>query len=136
MNSRLVLERQEFTNESIIGSFYIDGEFVCYSLERPWIDNVPNISCVPEGVYELVYHKYKNRTDTFALKGGTVSHYPNDEFARNLILIHPANYPHELQGCIATGKDKDTDRMIDSGDAFKVLINNIISKNIDTIEII
>ena len=133
----LILERQEFSRDWIIGSFYYDGDFICYSLERPWLNNKPNESCVPEGEYELKYHRYKGRLDTYALIGETVSHFPSDK-QRNLILIHPANQVHELQGCIATGTTKlsGEGRMVKSFDAHKKLINTIISKNIDTITII
>jgi hypothetical protein len=135
MQNGLVLERQEYTDKSIIGSFYYDGEFICYSLERPWLDNAQNVSCIPAGEYELEYHKYKNKIDTWALIGETVDHYPGDK-QRNLILIHPANKPSELQGCIATGKKKGIDKMIDSRKGFNRLKNIIVSKSINYISII
>ncbi len=133
----LVLERQEFSKDWIIGSFYYDGEFICYSLERPYLDNAPNISCVPEGEYELKYHRYKGKLDTFALIGETVSHFPSDK-QRNLILIHPANKVHELQGCIATGTTKlsGEGRMVKSLDAHKKLMNIILVKNINELHIL
>ena len=133
--SEITLERQEFTDKQIIGSIYIDGDFICYSLERPWIDNKPNISCIPEGIYDLQYHRYKGRLDTYALTGDTVSHFPGDK-ARNLILIHPANRVEELQGCIATGSDKKDGEMVMSIKAHKKLMNAIKSKNVTTIKII
>ena len=133
----LVLERQDFSKDWIIGSFYYDGEFICYSLERPYLDNAPNISCVPEGEYELKYHRYKGKLDTFALIGETVSHFPSDK-QRNLILIHPANKVHELQGCIATGTTKlsGDGRMVKSLDAHKKLMNIILVKNINELHIL
>ena len=133
----LVLERQEFSRDWIIGSFYYDGEFICYSLERPWLNNKPFESCVPEGEYELKYHRYKGRLDTFALIGETVSHFPSDK-QRNLILIHPANQVHELQGCIATGTTKlsGEGRIVKSLDAHKKLMNVILTKNINNLSIL
>lgn len=137
MHSGLVLERQAFTDKSIIGSFYYDGDFICYSLERPWVNNEPFISCVPEGEYELKYHRYKGRLDTYALVGETVSHFPSDK-QRNLILIHPANKVNELQGCIATGTTKlsGEGRMVKSLDAHKKLMNIILVKNINNLSIL
>ena len=131
----LTLERQEFTDKWIIGSFYYEGDFICYSLERPWIDNKSNISCIPEGTYDLQYHKYKARLDTYALTGDTVSHFPSDK-ARNLILIHPANKVQELQGCIATGLDKKDGDMVSSAKAHKKLMSVIKDNSVRTIKII
>lgn len=133
--SELKLERQEFTDKQIVGSIYVDGDFICYSLERPWIDNAPNVSCIPEGIYDLQYHKYKGRLDTYALIGETVSHYPSDK-ARNLILIHPANRVEELQGCIATGTEKKDGDMVLSIKAFRKLMNAIEKNNITKITIL
>jgi len=78
MNAGLVLERQRFTDKSIGGSFYVDGEFICYSLERPWVDNKPFVSCIPKGVYTLVPHEYKGKLNTFALV--------NEELGKNQTL--------------------------------------------------
>ena len=131
----LTLERQEFTDKWIIGSFYYEGDFICYSLERPWIDNKSNISCIPEGTYDLQGHKYKARLDTYALTGDTVSHFPSDK-ARNLILIHPANKVQELQGCIATGSGKKDGDMVLSAKAHKKLMSVIKDNSVRTIKII
>ena len=133
----LILERQEYSRDWIIGSFYIDGEFICHSLERPWLDNKPFESCVPEGEYKLQYHSYKGRLDTYALIGETVSHFPSDK-ERSLILIHPANKVTELHGCIAPGLEKNSDEgmVLSSRKAHNKLMNIIVSKNIDTITII
>lgn len=136
MKPGLVLERQEHTNKSIIGSIYYDGEFICYSLELPWNNNKVGDSCIPPGVYDLEFHLYKGHTETWALFGETVSHWCDNTKQRCVIVIHVANSPDELDGCIAVGLDKDTDWLIDSEKAFKKLKNVIISKNIDKITII
>jgi hypothetical protein len=104
-------------------------------LERPWVDNKPNISCIPEGIYDLQYHSYKGKVDTYALIGETVSHFPGDK-QRNLVLIHPANKVEQLQGCIATGASKKDGIMLSSRNAHKKLMNVIQSKNITQIKIL
>ena len=133
----LVLERQEFSKDWIIGSFYYNGDFICYSLERPWLNNKAFVSCVPDGEYELEYHKYHGKLDTFALIGETVSHFDSGK-QRSTILIHPANVVSELEGCIATGTTKQSfkGRMIDSAKAHKKLMNVINAKSIETLKII
>ena len=72
-----------------------DGKYsiICYTIELPWKNNQPQISCIPEGSYEL-----KKR---YSQKHGhhlQVLNVPG----RNLILLHPANDAlKELKGCVA-----------------------------------
>ena len=80
----------------------------CFSLERGWLDNQSNISCVPEGVYEIVW-EYSPRFQTmlWELKG-----VPN----RSECKFHSANHWHQLNGCIALGRsitDFDNDGYVD-----------------------
>ena len=133
----IYMKRFALLESGTLGSMVLPSGLKLYTIERPWLNNEPFVSCVPEGVYTLEYHRYKGKLDTWALVGDTVSHFPSDK-ARNLILIHPANKVHELQGCIATGTDKKSGegRMVKSLDAHRKLMNVILSKNVDTITII
>lgn len=66
---------------------------VCNSIELPWLDNQPRISCIPEGRYELT-KRYSQRYGWHLL----VNHVVN----RNYILIHAYNDAiKESKGCIA-----------------------------------
>jgi len=73
-------------------------------MERPWMGNLPNLSCIPDGTYGLREHASPKYGDTYALINHEhgVGIYPGDS-RRSLILIHAANRPSELQGCIAPG---------------------------------
>jgi hypothetical protein len=75
------------------GELRCGGKTICYTIELPWLANQRNISCIPEGRYEL-----KKR---FVQKFGLhllVVNVPN----RSWILIHPANDAKtQLKGCIA-----------------------------------
>jgi hypothetical protein len=66
---------------------------VCNTIELPWLQNKRNISCIPEGRYELKMRETKKRGQHLLVvnvKG------------RDGILIHPANdAKKDLQGCIA-----------------------------------
>lgn len=68
-----------------------------YTVERPWKNNEPGVSCIPTGHYKL-------RKGTFMAGGG----YPDLELVdvpgRANIEVHAANYAKELKGCIAPGK--------------------------------
>jgi len=75
------------------GKLFINGSLLCYTIELPWRDNQPQVSCIPEGRYELI-KRYSPR----------LGHHLQVEHVagRDLILIHPANDAlKELKGCIA-----------------------------------
>ena len=67
-----------------------------FTVERPWLDNKPNISCIPDGIYKL------KRVDSprFGEDMWEIAEVPN----RSAILFHAANRPHELEGCVALGQ--------------------------------
>ena len=49
----LLLIRDTFSKESTIGELFLNGERICDTLENPYINNERNISCIPEGVYDV-----------------------------------------------------------------------------------
>lgn len=81
------------------------------SLERPWVGGstggMPGRSCVPCGTYQLVLHDSEAYPRTFALVNEAlgVYHYtvPSGRQGRTAVLVHAANRPEELRGCIALG---------------------------------
>jgi hypothetical protein len=48
----LVLHRAYF-EEGTNGTLFNSGKFLCHTIELPWNDNKRNISCIPEGTYEV-----------------------------------------------------------------------------------
>lgn len=96
------------------------GALQFQSIERPWIAAPPGLagahglSCVGPGIYELVKHDTEAHPRSFALVNPAldVYHEPADvpparaATARVAILIHVANYPSELQGCIGLGMQR------------------------------
>ena len=75
------------------GQIFDQGSLVTHSIELPWKDNHAQVSCIPEGRYELV----KRWSPKFN-RHLQVMNVPK----RNSILIHPANDAlKELKGCIA-----------------------------------
>lgn len=92
------LFRHMADERGVLGTLYVDGRPICFTVERPWLDNAPNVSCIPAGEYRMV------RTTT----GRTMpDKYIGDTFevvdvpGRSQIKFHVANRPSELQGCIA-----------------------------------
>lgn len=80
------------------------GDFVCYTVERQWLDNTPSLSCIPAGDYHAEWHQSPKFGPSMIIYGGTVSKYPDPNYQRNAILIHPANWSDQLQGCIGLGE--------------------------------
>lgn len=83
------------------GDLFIDGEFICHTVERPWLGNAPNESCIPEGVYTVERYTSPRHGNVFILSGGTVDKFYNSNGQRWGILFHKANLPTQLEGCIA-----------------------------------
>lgn len=70
-------------------------QFACVTLELPWRDNKPQVSCIPEGIYKVV----TRRTDKWGLH-----YHVLDVPEREWILFHPANFTSQLRGCIIPGE--------------------------------
>lgn len=45
------LARQQSTDQGTPGRLYLAGAFFAHTLELPWRDNKPFVSCIPTGVY-------------------------------------------------------------------------------------
>ncbi len=90
------LLKRVFQNDKLTQGVLIDDDGVfATTIERPWLNNQNNISCVPAGIYECVrYHSPKHDMDVFML-----TNVPG----REVIEIHIANIPADLLGCIGIG---------------------------------
>lgn len=119
----LTLVRWAYGSTFTLGSLLVGGDFQVATLERPWIPDPDtdaelagkeNESCVPDGEYLLRPHiseKYPADEWAYALINPELGVYYSDidipkgqRFGRSRILIHPANYVRQLQGCIAPGR--------------------------------
>lgn len=67
-----------------------------FTMERPWLNNKNNVSCIPTGTYRctLIYWEKHKKWVYHILD---VPH-------RFGVLIHSANFPTQLLGCIALGE--------------------------------
>jgi hypothetical protein len=72
-------------------------DWACYTVERPWKNNSPNISCIPEGVYRIFRSEYH--------RGGYPCFEVEGVAYRSLIKIHKANWPTDVEGCIGVGRE-------------------------------
>jgi len=98
---------------------------VCHTIELPWLHNQRNVSCIPEGRYELkkrVTQKRGQHLLVVNVKG------------RDGILFHPANdAKKELLGCIApvttlTGPGKGSQSRL-ANEKLKALVLEALDRN-------
>jgi len=88
----LTLSRTYFP-DGTNGKLEAEGKFICNTIELPWKENQPKVSCIPEGEY-FIKKRYSSKFKWHM----EIVDVPN----RSLILFHPANNAmQELLGCIA-----------------------------------
>ena len=95
------LERFCYHPTGTLGVVKVDSE-TFYSIERPWLDNEANVSCIPEGTYEMAWR--------LSPRFGWTWHVKNVS-ERIHILINVANFPKDVQGCIGLGSSLMGDKV-------------------------
>ena len=71
------------------------GNTKWFTCERPWLNNQHGISCIPKGTYTVKWNFFP-RAKKFDYM---VQNVPK----RDGIFIHSANFPYQVEGCIALG---------------------------------
>ena len=66
------------------------------TVELPWLDNAPDLSCFPLGVYRVAW--------TFSPHFGRFTYQVLDVPGRSGIRLHVANWPRNLLGCVGLGR--------------------------------
>lgn len=111
-----ILMRYCYTNEYTLGLLFV-GQEMFHIIERPWLNNAKNASCIPKGTYPL----------TFLKKSGS-GKYTNVYWVRNVpgrsgILIHNGNLVEHSLGCMIIGMRKGTIK----GET--AVLNSVTAKN-------
>ena len=92
----VTLERTSEVFEGTWGTLsYPPAQLMLHTMERAWHDNKRMISCIPCGRYLV--------RATHSPRFGRRMYLLYNVLNRDGIRIHPANAPHELNGCIALG---------------------------------
>ena len=99
---RLVLVRNAYLPSGTLGSIVLPDGRKLFTVERAWLGNRRNESCIPPGVYQCKPFSGEKFKDVFEVC---------DVPERSYILFHAANYPSQLQGCIAPGLQQVTQRV-------------------------
>lgn len=72
-----------------------DGVPFTLTLERPWLNNQPNVSCIPNGRYACKRISSPHFGDVFEV---------TDVPGRTHILLHKGNFVADSEGCILVGE--------------------------------
>ncbi len=71
-----------------------EGKTLCCTIERPWLNNQHDISCIPAGEYACIPHDSPTHPKCWEVSG-----VPD----RTAILIHTGNTEADSAGCIIIG---------------------------------
>ncbi len=122
---------QPTPNDCMLGtlSLEVDGVpiLTLQTIERPWVPTAdgpwgtPNKSCIPVGTYQFVPRFNDVKKQHWILSNSHLGIYENEaevprgtaspqlHLGRCYVLIHSANWAHQLEGCIAPGTNRHWD---------------------------
>lgn len=90
----------------------------CVTLERPWLNNERNISCIPTGEYHCKRINSSRFGNTFQVES-----VPD----RSHILFHKGNLAEDSHGCIIVGEEfgilEKQNAVLSSGRAMSEFLN-------------
>jgi hypothetical protein len=118
----LLIIRDEFTDSSTMGNLYLNGEWLCDTLELPYLDNQRSISCIPAGEY-----KVRLRTARESSTRDYLHLLVEDVKDRSFILFHRGNSARDSRGCVLVGIGRKQDFVKNSTLAMGLLMKEIIN---------
>ena len=127
----LLILRDTFSDESIIGELFLNDERFCDTLELPFKDNQRSVSCIPTGEYK-VRLRLPRESATRDYMHLLVKDVPN----RDYILFHRGNSAKDTRGCILVGQGSQQDVVHNSTLAMDLLIKEIINLGGEKINLI
>ncbi len=100
---RLRLVRVSETTTATFGVLTQAGEAFAVTMEPPWKDNAPNVSCIPPSIYICAATNSPKFGYTFEIVG---------VHGRSAILFHCGNSAENTRGCVLVGEQFEK---LDSG---------------------
>lgn len=94
----LRLQRLALHDDCTLGALSIGNTPWFFTVERPWLNNAPYVSCIPADMYPWKWVD----TGTAGNRNGRgigILDVPD----RDLIRVHVANYASQVQGCVGVG---------------------------------
>ena len=120
------LDRKYRKDAPTMGKIVLSKDLTIFTLERPWVNNEHEVSCIPEGIYVCAFLKdHVTESGTKFRACYKVLNVPN----REGILIHPGNTVDDTRGCILPGLEKNKESVLKSVmaiDAMRRFINKSI----------
>lgn len=98
----VVILKRTYKNNCTYGTVTLPDETTIVTMERPWLNNIPNKSCIPAGVYTC---KWLERSASGRYKR---CWHVQDVPGRSGILWHKGNLVRHTLGCILPGMKKGT----------------------------
>lgn len=90
------LKRIAYTEHGTFGVLLENGIPFAVTIELPWRDNKPFVSCIPTGQYACKRFKRSSGKITWEVTGVE---------GRYAILFHAANTVTDLRGCVGVAKE-------------------------------
>lgn len=92
-----------------------------YTLEKPWLGNMGQISCMPDGTYKVAPYTSEKFPNVYQIKD--VPH-------RTAILIHLGNYATDTHGCVLVGMGvTPTTPMVSNSKNAMELVKHLVGNN-------
>ena len=130
-NINLLLIRDTFSEKSVLGELFLNGERMCDTLENPWLNNKKNVSCIPRGEY-----KVRIRLPRESGTRDYIHLLVEDVENRSYILFHIGNTPKDTSGCILVGLGSQQNAVNNSRLAMDLLMKEIINLGGENIKLI
>lgn len=93
---KIIVERFSEKDTDDLGRVYVDGKFICYSIENPdRADKIKGKTAIPEGTYKVS----RRISPHFGVMVPWIMDVPNFEY----ILIHWGNTVKDTEGCLVVG---------------------------------
>jgi hypothetical protein len=110
--AELTLTRFSYSGGETEGILTIEN-LILATIEKPWRNNIPFDSCVPEGEYTLEPFTRPNGDEVYRFYNPELDVYQDEddlaklsENERYLCLIHSGNFERHVVGCIAPGLER------------------------------
>lgn len=109
MHIEIVRNRALSNATGTYGAMLLDGVAFAATVEQPWNGNAARHSCIPAGDYALLPYDSPKHGPTVVFHNpalaifGTPELIPPGRRGRSLCEIHSANWPFQLEGCVAIG---------------------------------
>jgi len=127
---RFVLVRFTSTDAGTFGVMLDEGIPFCLTIERPWLNNLREVSCIPTGIYICKRINSPKFGNTFEV---------TNVFGRSEILFHKGNIMDDSHGCIILGEQYELlngkPAVIASGKAFEEFLSKTKDVNEFVLEV-